>query len=100
MIHTVKGFNVVNEAEADVFLKFPFFLYNPMNVGSLIYVILSFLNPIYTSESSQFIYLNDFVHNLPSLWNEYNYMVVWTLFGTALLWDWNENSFSSPVAIA
>ena len=67
VIHTVKGFNVVNEAEADVFLEFPFFLYNPMNVGSLIYVILSFLNPIYTSESSQFTYLNDFEHNLPSL---------------------------------
>ena len=27
--HTVKGFSVVNEAEVDVFLEFPCFLYDP-----------------------------------------------------------------------
>ena len=32
LIHTVKSFNVVNEAEVDVFLEFPCFLYDPMNV--------------------------------------------------------------------
>ena len=31
-----KGFHVVNEAEVDVFLKFPCFLYDPMNAGNLI----------------------------------------------------------------
>ena len=36
VIHTVKGFSVVNEAEVDVFLVFPCFLYNPMDVGNLI----------------------------------------------------------------
>ena len=36
MIHTVKGFSVVNEAEVDVFLKFSRFLYDPTNVGNLI----------------------------------------------------------------
>ena len=35
MIHTVKGFSVVNETEVDVFLEFPCFLYDPMNVGNL-----------------------------------------------------------------
>ena len=35
MIHTVKSFSVVDETEKDVFLEFPCFLYNPMNVGSL-----------------------------------------------------------------
>ena len=35
-MHTVKGFSVVNEAEIDVFLKIPCFLYDPMDVGSLI----------------------------------------------------------------
>ena len=25
------------------------------------------------------------------MWNEYNCTVVWTFFGIALLWDWNEN---------
>ena len=36
MIHTVKGFSVVNEAEVDVFLELSCFFYDPMDVGSLI----------------------------------------------------------------
>ena len=36
VIHTVKGFSIVNEAEVDVFLEFPCFLYDPMKVGNLI----------------------------------------------------------------
>ena len=36
VIHTVKDFNVVNEAEVDVFLKFSCFFYDPANVGNLI----------------------------------------------------------------
>ena len=35
MIHTVKGFGVVDETEVDVFLEFPSFLYNLANVGNL-----------------------------------------------------------------
>ena len=36
MIHTVKGFSVVDEAEVDVFLKLPCFLHDPTNVDNLI----------------------------------------------------------------
>ena len=36
VIHTVKGFCVVSEAEADVFLEFSCFLCYPTNVGNLI----------------------------------------------------------------
>ena len=36
VIHTVKGFSVVNEAEVDVFLEFPCFYYDPTDVGNLI----------------------------------------------------------------
>ena len=36
VIHTVKGFKVVSEAEVDVFLEFPCFFYDPADVGSLI----------------------------------------------------------------
>ena len=36
VIHTVKGFHVVNEAKVDVFLKFPGFLYDSVNTGNLI----------------------------------------------------------------
>ena len=36
VIHTVKGFSVVNEAEVDVFLEFLCFFYDPTAVGNLI----------------------------------------------------------------
>ena len=36
VIHTVKGFGVVNKAEVDVFLEFSCFLYDPTDVGNLI----------------------------------------------------------------
>ena len=36
VIHTVKGFSIVNEAEVDVFLEFPCFLCDSTNVGNLI----------------------------------------------------------------
>ena len=36
VIHTVKGFSVVNQAEVDVFLEFACFFYDPTGVGSLI----------------------------------------------------------------
>ena len=36
MIHIVKGFCIVSEAEIDAFLEFPCFLYDPMNVDNLI----------------------------------------------------------------
>ena len=35
VIHTVKGFSVVNEAEVDIFLEFPCFLCDLVNVGNL-----------------------------------------------------------------
>ena len=36
MIHTVKGFSVVNEAEVDVFLELSCFFYDPVDVDNLI----------------------------------------------------------------
>ena len=36
MIHTVKGFSLVNEAEVDVFLEFSCFFDDPTDVGNLI----------------------------------------------------------------
>ena len=43
VIHIVKGFSIVSEAEVDVFLKFSCFFYDAVGVGSL--VPLPFLNP-------------------------------------------------------
>ena len=36
VIHTVKEFSIVNEAEVDVFLEFSCFFYEPTDVGNLI----------------------------------------------------------------
>ena len=36
VIHTVKGFGIVSEAEIDVFLELSYFSHDPANVGNLI----------------------------------------------------------------
>ena len=35
VIHTVKGFGIVNKAEIDVFLELSCFLHDPVDVGNL-----------------------------------------------------------------
>ena len=35
--------------------------------------------------------LENFEHYFASVWDECNCALVWTLFGIAFLWDWNEN---------
>ena len=96
VIHIVKGFTVVNEAEVDVFLEFSCFSYDPTDVGNLI----SGSSPF--SKSSLNIWnssvhillkpgLENFEHYFASMWNDCNCVIVWTFFGIALLWDWNEN---------
>jgi len=54
VIHTDKGFSIVNEAEVDVFLNFPCFLHEILEIWSP--DPLPFLNPACTSGSSQFTY--------------------------------------------
>ena len=36
MIHTIKGFGVVNKAERDVCLELSYFFHDPVDVGNLI----------------------------------------------------------------
>ena len=36
VIHTVKGFGVINKAEVDAFLELPCFFYDLMDVGHLV----------------------------------------------------------------
>ena len=36
MIHTVKGFGIVNKVELEIFLELSCFFYDPMDVGNLI----------------------------------------------------------------
>ena len=45
MIHIVKGFSVVNEAEVDAFLELSCFFYDPVDVGNLISGSSAFYKP-------------------------------------------------------
>ena len=44
VIHTVKGFSIVNKAEVDVFLELSCFFYDPVDVGNLNSGSFVFLN--------------------------------------------------------
>ena len=46
MIHTVKGFGVVNKAEVDVSLELSLFFDDPVDVGNLISGSSAFSKPI------------------------------------------------------
>ena len=92
MIHKVKGFSVVNEAEIDVFLELPCFLYDPTDAGNLISESSTF------SKSSLYIWkfsvhillkpgLKDFERYLTSMRNKCSCTVVWTVFGIAMKTD-------------
>ena len=52
VIHTVKGFSIVSEAEVGAFIKFPYFLHDPVNVSNLISGSSAFSNPACTTGSS------------------------------------------------
>ena len=75
MIHTVKGFGVVNEAEVDVFVELSCIFCDPADVGNLIsgssaffkssLNIWKFLVHVLLKPS-----LEDFEHYFASIWNE------------------------------
>jgi len=97
VIHTVKGFGLVNKAEIDVFLELAFFFHDPADVGNLISGSSAF------SKISLKIWkftvhvllkpgLENFEHYFTLVWDECNCVIVWTFFGIAFIWDWNEIS--------
>ena len=97
VIHTVKGFGIVNKAEVDAFLELSCFCNDPADVGNLISGSSAFsktsLNILKFSVHILWkLCLEKLVHYFASVWDECNCAVVWTLFGIAFLWDWNENS--------
>ena len=97
VIHMVKGFSIVNEAEVDFFTLLLFqwsngcwqidlsaFPKSSLNMWKFFVHIL--LKPD----------LENFEHYFASVWDKCNCAVVWTFFNIAFLWDWNE-SWPFPV---
>ena len=96
VMHTVKGFSIVNKAEINVFLELSCFFDDPADLGNLNSGSFAFsktslnilklmvhvlLKPV----------LENFEHYFTSVWDECNCAVVWAFFGIAFLWNWNEN---------
>ena len=84
--------------EVDIFLEFPCFFYDLMDVGNLISSSSVLFKPrLYIWKFLVHILLNpglkDFEHYLASMWNESNCPcpVVWAFFGIACVWDGNKN---------
>ena len=46
VIHKVKGFSIVNEAEKDVSLESSYSFYDPTDVGNWSLISVPFLNPL------------------------------------------------------
>ena len=105
VIHTVKGFGIVNKAEIDVFLELSCFFDDPTDVGNLIssssaFSISSFSNWNFMVHVLLKPDLDNFGHYVASMWDEYSCVIVWAFFGIAFLWDWNEKWAFPPVATA
>ena len=86
VIHTVKGFAIVNKAEVDVFLELSCFFNDPVDSGNLIsgssafsksslniwvFTVHVFLKPV----------LENFEHYFATMLDKYNCVVVWAFFG-------------------
>ena len=96
VIHTVKGFGLVNKAEVDIFLEHSCFFYDPTGISNLISGSSAF------SKSSLYIWkflfhillkpsLENLGHYFASVRDECNCAVGWAFFSIAFLQDQNEN---------
>ena len=95
VIHTVRGFGIVNKKEIDDFLELSCFFNDPADVGNLISGSSAF------SKSNLNIWkftvhvllkpgLEHFERYFASVWDECNCVIVWGFLGLIFLRDWNE----------
>ena len=78
MIHTVKGFSIVKEAEVDVFLELPCFVHDPTNVGNLLSGSSASLKPS--------LYF--------AVWQKVKVLVAQLYLTLCKLMDWNLSGYS------
>ena len=94
VIHTVKGFSIVNKTEVDIFLEFSCFSMIQWILAIWSLVLLPFLNPVWTS--GRFTVhvllkpgLENFGYYFAVMWDECSWAL--SILGIAFLRDWNEN---------
>ena len=95
VIHTVKGFDIVNKAEIDVFLELFCFSHDPADTGNLISGSSAFSKTsLNIREFTVHVLLKpaleNFKRHFTSVWDDCNCVVVWAFLGIAFLWDWNK----------
>ena len=81
VIHTVKGFGIVNKAEIDVSSELSCFFEDPADVGNLVSDSSAFSKSgLYIWKFSVYVLLKptlkDFEHYLAGMWNEHNCTVI------------------------
>ena len=92
VVHTVKDFSIVSEADGNVFRN------------SLGFSMIQWMSAIWHLVPQTSLYickfsfhvvlklsLKDFEHYFASKWDACNCMIGWTFIGIAFLLDWNEN---------
>ena len=90
VIHTVKGFGIINKAEIDVFLELSCFFDDPADIGNLISGSSAFLKTSlniwkFTVHVLLKPGLENFEHYFTSLWDECNCVVVWAFLALPVL---------------
>ena len=92
VIHTVKGFGIVNKTEIDVFLELSCFFDEPADVGNLSSSSSAFLKT--SLNIWKFMVhlllkpgLENFEHYFARMWDECNCGVVWAFFGIGMKTD-------------
>ena len=96
VVHSAKGFGIVNKAEVDIFLELSCFFDDPAYVdnlisGSSVFPEISLNIWKFTVHVLLKPDLENFKPYFTGVWDECNCAVVWAFFGIAFLWDWNEN---------
>ena len=105
MIHTVKGFGIVDKAEIDIFLELSCLFHDPVEVGNLISSSSAFSKTNlniwkFTVHLLMKPGLENVEYYFASMWDKGNYVVVWPFFGIFSLGTEWKLTFSSPVAPA
>ena len=94
VIHLIKGFSIVSEADVFFWNSLAFFMIQRM-LAIWFLAPLPFLKTAWTSKFMVHILLKpglkNFEHYFTSVWDECSCAIVWAFYGIAFLWDWNEN---------